>query len=87
MDRHCANLIAAEEIAYSGRYQDHKLDPAHLGGGPRLKIYWLIIGVVAIFAVLTPLMNTLMNWIRPLTPEQEESRRLAQEYRRRINLR
>jgi hypothetical protein len=52
-----------------------------------LKIYWLIIGVVVIFVVLTPLMNALMNWIRPLTPEQEESRRLAEEYRRKINIR
>jgi len=52
-----------------------------------VKIYWLIIGVVIIFAFLTPLMNALMNWIRPLTPEQEESRRLAEEYRRKINLR
>ena len=52
-----------------------------------MKIYWLIIGVVVIFAVLTPLMNALMNWIRPLTPEQEESRRLAEEHRRRIHLR
>jgi hypothetical protein len=47
-----------------------------------VKIYWLIIGVVLIFAVLTPLMNALMNWIKPLTPEQEEARRLAAEYRR-----
>ena len=52
-----------------------------------MKIYWLIIGVVIIFAFLTPLMNALMNWIRPLTPEQGESRRLAEEYRRKINLR
>jgi hypothetical protein len=52
-----------------------------------LKIYWLIIGVVVIFVVLTPLMNALMNWIRPLTPEQEESRRLAEELRRKIHLR
>jgi hypothetical protein len=28
------------------------------------------------------LMNALMNWIKPLTPEQEDSRRLAEEYRR-----
>lgn len=48
-----------------------------------MKIYWLIIGVIVIFAVLTPIMNALMNWIRPLTPEQEEARRLALEYRRR----
>ncbi len=47
-----------------------------------MKIHWLIIGVVVIFVVLTPLMNALMNWIKPLTPEQEESRRLAEEYRR-----
>ena len=52
-----------------------------------MKIYWLIIGVVVIFVVLTPLMNALMNWIRPLTPEQEESRRLAEELRRKIHLR
>jgi hypothetical protein len=52
-----------------------------------VKIYWLIIGVVLIFAFLTPLMNALMNWIRPLTPEQQEARRLAEEYRRKINLR
>ena len=52
-----------------------------------MKIYWLIIGVVVIFVVLTPLMNALMNWIRPLTPEQEESRRLAQEHRRKIDFR
>ena len=52
-----------------------------------MKIYWLIIGVIAIFVVLTPLMNALMNWIKPLTPEQEESRRLAEEYRRKIHLR
>ena len=52
-----------------------------------MKIYWLIIGVVVIFVVLTPLMNALLNWIRPLTPEQEESRRLAEEYRRKIHLR
>jgi hypothetical protein len=52
-----------------------------------VKIYWLIIGVVVIFVVLTPLMNALLNWIRPLTPEQEESRRLAEEYRRKIHLR
>ena len=52
-----------------------------------MKIYWLIIGVVVIFVVLTPLMNALMNWIRPLTPEQEESRRLVQEHRRKIDLR
>ncbi len=56
-------------------------------GGPRLKIHWLIIGVVVIFVVLTPLMNALMNRIRPLTPEQEESRRLAEELRRKIHLR
>ena len=52
-----------------------------------MKIYWLIIGVVVIFVVLTPLMHALMNWIRPLTPEQEESRRLAEELRRKIHLR
>jgi hypothetical protein len=52
-----------------------------------MKIYWLIIGVIVIFAVLTPLMNALMNRIKPLTPEQEESRRLAEELRRKIRLR
>ena len=52
-----------------------------------MKIYWLIIGVIVIFVFLTPLMNTLMNRIKPLTPEQEESRRLAEELRRKIHLR
>lgn len=52
-----------------------------------MRIHWLIIGVIVIFAVLTPLMNALMNRLKPLTPEQEESRRLAEEYRRRIHLR
>jgi hypothetical protein len=47
-----------------------------------MNFIWLIIGVIVIFVVLTPLMNALMNWIRPLTPEQEESRRLAAENRR-----
>jgi hypothetical protein len=47
-----------------------------------VKFVWLIIGVIVIFVVLTPLMNALMSWIRPLTPEQEESRRLAAENRR-----
>jgi hypothetical protein len=52
-----------------------------------VKAYWLIIGVIVIVAVLTPLMNALLNWIRPLTPEQQESRRLAEELRRKIHLR
>ena len=52
-----------------------------------MKIYWLIIGVIALFVVLTPLMNALLNWIRPLTPQQEESRRLAEEHRRKNDLR
>jgi hypothetical protein len=53
-----------------------------------MKYHWLmIIGVILIFVVLTPLMNALMNRIRPLTPEQEESRRLAEEYRRKNYLR
>ena len=52
-----------------------------------MKIYWLIIGVVVIFVVLTPLMNALMNRIRSLGPEQKESRRLAEEHRRKIHLR
>lgn len=86
MVRHPVNLSAAEGIAYYGRYRGHKLGPARLWG-PRLKIYWLIIGVVVIFVVLTPLMNALMNWIKPLTPEQEEARRLAEELRRKIHLR
>ena len=51
-----------------------------------MKIHWLIIGAIVIFAVLTPLMHALMNRIRPLTPEQEESRRLAQELRRKVHL-
>jgi len=52
-----------------------------------LKINWLIIGVVVIFLVLTPLMNAPMSRIRPIAPEQEESRRLAEELRRKIHLR
>ena len=52
-----------------------------------MKIYWMIIGVIVIFVVLTPLMNALMNRIKPLTPEQEESRRLAEDLRRKIHLR
>ena len=52
-----------------------------------MKIYWLIIGVVVIFVVLTPLMDALLNWIRLLTPEQEEPRRLAEEHRRKNYLR
>ena len=47
-----------------------------------MSTYWIIIGVIVIFVVLTPLMNALMNRIKPLTPEQEESRRRAEEYRR-----
>jgi hypothetical protein len=50
-----------------------------------VKIHWLIIGVIVICVVLTPLMNALMNWFRPLTPEQEESRRLAAENRRKAH--
>ena len=52
-----------------------------------MEIHWLVIGVIVIFVVLTPLMNALLNWIRPLTPEQEEARRLAQEHRRKNYLR
>lgn len=48
-----------------------------------MNFIWLIIGVVVIFMVLVPSMNALMNWLKPLTPEQEESRRLAAEHRRR----
>ena len=48
-----------------------------------MTIFWLIIGVIAIFVVITPLTNAVINRIWPLTPEQEEARRLAAEHRRR----
>ena len=79
---HDTTLSAAAGIAYYGRYWRPKLCREVI-----VKIHWLIIGVVLIFVFLTPLMNALMNWIRPLTPEQQEARRLAEEHRRKINLR
>jgi hypothetical protein len=45
----------------------------------------LVIGTILIFAFGVPLMEWLMNRIRPLTPEQEEARRFAEEARRRID--
>jgi hypothetical protein len=42
----------------------------------------LIIGAVVILVAGIPAIELLMNWIRPLTPEQEERRRLLREARR-----
>ena len=42
----------------------------------------LIIGAVVILVSGIPAIELLMNWIRPLTPEQEERRRLLREARR-----
>jgi hypothetical protein len=42
----------------------------------------LIIGAVVILVAGIPAIEMLMNWIRPLTPEQEERQRLRRELRR-----
>jgi hypothetical protein len=43
---------------------------------------FLIIGAVVILVAGIPAVELLMSWIRPLTPEQEERRRLLREARR-----
>ena len=42
----------------------------------------VIVGVVVILVAGIPALEALMNWIRPLSPEQEERRRLLRERRR-----
>ena len=43
---------------------------------------FMIIGAVVILVAGIPALELLMNWIRPLTPEQEERRRRLREARR-----
>jgi hypothetical protein len=46
---------------------------------------FLIIGAVVILVLGLPAIEWLMNRIRPLTPEQEESRQRLREARRSID--
>ena len=45
---------------------------------------YLILGAIVIVALGIPAMDWLMRRIWPLTPEQEEARRLAQEMKRKV---
>jgi hypothetical protein len=44
----------------------------------------LVYGAAVLVAVGVPGLDALLNWLYPLTPEQEEARRLAIQRSRRV---